>query len=247
MSGAVYFISEQAVVKRAMSDDTSKAQLSIERQIYDRLGLHPCITALLGSQQDMVILERLQYTLRHRLHELRGRGERPASGNRVRWALQIAEGLRHIHSCGVKQVDIGTYNVLLDWEDNAKLSDFAGSSLDGSKPTVAPSAHATHPRLSVSKPSVHSELFALGSLLYEMETTYQVFHDKNDGELEELFGAGQFPPVDDLLLGDVMKKCWTVAYSDANEVVTDIWLIRDRVTEGGAPMQKDNVREKVIN
>jgi hypothetical protein len=50
MSGAVYFISEQAVVKCAMSDDTSQAQLSIERQIYNRLGLHPCITALLGFQ-----------------------------------------------------------------------------------------------------------------------------------------------------------------------------------------------------
>ncbi len=91
MSGAVYFISEEAVVKRAMSDDTSKAQLSIECQIYDRLGLHPSTTALLGSQQDMVILERLQYTLRHRLHELRGRDERPAAADKLRWALQIAE------------------------------------------------------------------------------------------------------------------------------------------------------------
>ena len=120
MSGTVYFISEQAVVNRAMSDPTSKAQLNIERQIYDCLGLHPCITALLRSQQNMVILERLQHTLRHRLHELRGRDERPASANKARWALQIAEGLQYIHSRGVKQVDIGTYNVLLDWQDNAK-------------------------------------------------------------------------------------------------------------------------------
>ncbi len=127
----------------------------------------------------------------------------------------------------MKQVDIGTYNMLLDWQDNAKLSDFAGSSLDGSEPTVAPSAHATHPRLSVSNPSVHSELFALGSLLYEMETTYQAFHDKNDGELEELFKAGQFPTTDDLLLGDVMNKYWAVAYSNASEIVTDIRLIQD--------------------
>ena len=234
MSGTVYFISEQAVVNRAMSDPTSKAQLNIERQIYDCLGLHPCITALLRSQQNMVILERLQHTLRHRLHELRGRDERPASANKARWALQIAEGLQYIHSRGVKQVDIGTYNVLLDWQDNAKLSDFAGSSLDGSEPTVAPSAHATPPRLSVSNPSVHSELFALGSLLYEMESTYQAFHDKNDGELEELFGSGQFPPTADLLLGDVMRRCWTFAYSDASEVITDIQLIQDRVRDGSA-------------
>ena len=98
-----------------MSDDTSKAQLSIERQIYYRLGLQPSITALLGSQHDMAILERLRYTLRHRLHELRGRDGRPAVADKPRWAWQIADGLQYIHSRGVKQVDIGTYNVLLDW------------------------------------------------------------------------------------------------------------------------------------
>ena len=36
------------------------------------------------------------------------------------------------------QVDIGAHNVLLDQYETAKLSDFAGSSLDESKPTVVP-------------------------------------------------------------------------------------------------------------
>ena len=62
-----------------------------------------------------------------------------------------------------------------------------------------------------------------------METTYQAFHDKNDGEIEELFGAGQFPPTADLLSGDVMRRCWTFAYLDASEVVTEIQLIQDCV------------------
>ena len=77
--------------------------------------------------------------------------------------------------------------MLLDWGDTAKLSDFAGPSLDGSEPAVAPSAHATHLRLSTEEPSVQSQLFTLGSLLYKMETTSLAFHDKNDGELEDLF------------------------------------------------------------
>jgi hypothetical protein len=105
---------------------------------------------------------------------------------------------------------------------------FIWDSLD--PPTVAPSAHAAHPRLSnISKPSIQSELFALGSLLHEVETTYPPFHDKNDGELEDLFGADQFPPTDDLVLGNVVRKCWTVSYLDAGEVVTDIQLIQDRI------------------
>jgi serine/threonine protein kinase len=175
MSGAVFLISDHAVLKRALSDDTSKKQLEVERQAYERLGSHPRIPVLLGSQQDAIILERLQCTLRHRLLDLRSRQERPATLEVLRWALQTAEAIQYIHSRGVKQVDIGTYNVLLDQDDNAKLADFSVSPLDGSEPTVAPSAHATHPQLSILKPSVNSELFAFGSLLYELETTFQPF------------------------------------------------------------------------
>ncbi|KAL7783272.1 kinase-like domain-containing protein [Trichoderma ceciliae] len=131
------------------------------------------------------MLERLQYPLRHRLLSLREKQQQPSIQEVLRWALQTAEALRYIHSCGVKQVDIGAHNVLLDWDENAKLSDFAGSSLDGSKPTVAPSALSTHPKLSVTNPSVCSELFAFGSLLYEIETTYEPCHDKIDRESEQ--------------------------------------------------------------
>ncbi|OTA96288.1 hypothetical protein M434DRAFT_67809 [Hypoxylon sp. CO27-5] len=170
----------------------------------------------------MIILERLQYPLRQRLLDLRKSQHRPASHDVVRWALQVAEALQHIHSHGVKQVDIGTYNVMLDWDENVKLSDFAGSSIDDSEPTVAPSAHSTHPRLSVTQPSVYSELFAFGSLLYEMETTFEAYHDKNDGELEELFESDQYPETGNLILGEVIRKCWMAQYADASELIADI-------------------------
>jgi serine/threonine protein kinase len=231
MSGAVFSVSE-ARRAQALSDDTSKKQLEVERQAYERLGSHPRIPVLLGSQQDAIILERLQCTLRHRLLDLRSRQQRPATLEVLRWALQTAEALQYIHSRGVKQVDIGIYNVLLDQDDNAKLADFSGSSLDGSEPTVAPSAHATHPRLSTFKPSVNSELFAFGSLLYELETTFQPFHEKQDHEVEALFEANQFPSTTSLVLGEVIAKCWMVSYQDASDVITDIQSIQDRIETG---------------
>ncbi|KAI0830947.1 hypothetical protein F5Y06DRAFT_281943 [Hypoxylon sp. FL0890] len=98
----------------------------------------------------MIMLERLQYLLRQRLLDRRKNQQRPTPHGAVPWALQIAEALRHIHLHGVKQVDIGTYNAMLDWNEDVKLSDFAGSSIDDSEPTVAPSAHSTHARLSIS-------------------------------------------------------------------------------------------------
>ncbi|KAK4120095.1 hypothetical protein N657DRAFT_168585 [Parathielavia appendiculata] len=102
----------------------------------------------------------------------------PAARDVQKWALQTAVAFQYIHSGRVKQVDIGTYNVLLDTADNAKLSDFAGSSLDGSEPTVAAGVHSTHPRLSTFKPSVRFELFALGSLLYEIRDDLPTFPRK---------------------------------------------------------------------
>lgn len=231
ISGAVYFISEHVVIKKALSDDICVTQLRTERQIYERLGTHSCITKLLATHQDIIFLERLRYPLRQLLLDLRKQQQRPAVEQVVRWALQIARALQHIHSHGVKQVDIGTYNVLLDWSDNAKLSDFAGSSLDGSEPTVAPSAHSSHPRLPFTKPSVYSELFAFGSLLYEVETTYEPYHDKNDGELEELFGADEYPDTSNLILGEVIRKCWTRYYTDARKLIADVRLIQDHIKE----------------
>jgi serine/threonine protein kinase len=147
--------------------------------------------------------------------------------------LVTAEGLNHIHSRGVKQVDIGTYNVLLDRKENQKLSDIAGSSLDGSPPTVAPGIYSAHQSLSTMDPTVQPELFPLGSFLYEVETTRRPFDDKNEDEVEALFGLNQCPATSGLVLGEVIRKCWTMTYSNAGEVpvVADIRLIQDRVDD----------------
>ncbi|KAL1849888.1 hypothetical protein VTK73DRAFT_9796 [Phialemonium thermophilum] len=231
LSGAVFYVNDDVVVKRPLSEDLCKQQLDVERQIYERLGSHPRIAKLLGTVGDMLILERLQCPLRQRLLDLRSQQQRPTAQQVTRWASQTAEALRHAHSRGVKQVDIGTYNVLLDGDDDAKLSDFAGSSLDGSEPTVAPSAHATHPRLSVTEPSISSELFAFGSFLYEVETTYEPYHDKNDEELEDLFEREAYPDTDRMILGEVIKKCWTAQYTDADEMIADIQSAQRRLQE----------------
>ncbi|KAG4429865.1 hypothetical protein IFR05_014649 [Cadophora sp. M221] len=127
------------------------------------------------------------------------------------------------------QVDIGPHNILLDWDENAKLSDFAGSSLDGSEPAVFTSAHSEHPAMPAANPSVKSELFTLGSTLYEIETTYKPYPDKNDGELAKLFKANKFPDTQELILGKVITNCWMARHEDAIQVALDILHIQDRL------------------
>lgn len=229
MSGVVVEAPDLTVIKRPLPGEASEAQLEVESRIYKRLGHHPYITKVITARSNEIVLERLQYPLRKRLLELRKANERPAIQDVLRWARQIAQAFHHVHSCGVLQVDIGTYNVLLDWNEDVKLCDFAGSSLDGSEPMVAPSAHSTHPRISITHPSIRSELFAIGSMLYEIETTYVPYDGKNDGELEELFGADHYPEVGNLTLGEVITKCWTGQYVDASEIVMDIGQIEEHL------------------
>lgn len=142
--------------------------------------------------------------LRRRLLDIREQKQLPVAQDVVRWAMQTTQALQRIHSRGVMQVEIGAHNILLDWDENAKLSDFAGSSLDGSKPMVFPNAQSEHLDMPTASPSVQSELFALGSTLYEIETTYKPYPDKNDGELAKLFKANKFPDTQELRLGKVI-------------------------------------------
>lgn len=176
----------------------------------------------------MIILERLQYPLRKRLWDLRDTPAKfPTTTDVVRWAYQISSALQYVHSYGVFQVDIGAHD-MLDWGENVKLSDFAGSSIDGSEPLILPSVHSEHPSCPSTTPSVQSELFALGSTLYEIETTRQPYYDQDDYVVESLFAQGTFPGTSGLVLGDVISKCWTMKYANARETVDDIRHIQEQ-------------------
>ncbi|KAG9241303.1 kinase-like domain-containing protein [Calycina marina] len=231
VSGAIFAVSESAIIKIPLPLENCKEQLAIERKIYERLGPHPYITKLLYTHKGTIVLERLQYPLRRRLLDIREQKQLPVAQDMARWGWQTTQALPHIRSRGVMQVDIGPHNILLDWDGNARLSDFVGSSLDGFEPMVFPSAHSEHPDIPTANPSIQSELFAPGSTLYEIETTYKPYPDKNDGELAKLFKANKFPDTRELIPGKVITKCWMAGYKDASEAVVDILHTQDRLND----------------
>jgi serine/threonine protein kinase len=204
---------------------STERQLETEAAIYRRLGPHPNITKFIDFNGN-IYLERLPCTLRRHLLDLKVAGKHAPTEQILLWASQIAQAFKYIHSCGIFQVDIATYNMLLDWEDNVKLSDFAGSSIDGSEPTMCASIHAVHPQCMSIYPSVHSELFAVGSALYELETLNEPYHDKDFGEIEVLFTADQYPETGGLVLGEIIRKCWLRQYENAGEMLGDIYRVQ---------------------
>lgn len=223
VSSMVYAQSETAVIKAPVDRDRSLRALTIERSIYQRLGQdgqHPYITKLIPADGDFLVLERYQYPLRQKLWQLRNDNQVPLSRDVLRWAYQIAQALQHVHSCNVLQVDIGAHNILLDQNNDARLSDFAGSSIDGSDPEVFPSHHSQHPCIRI--PSVQSEIFALGSTFYEIETTKQPYHNRTEREVQTLFKAQDFPDTGSLVLGRIIEKCWHMEFSSVVEVTEDL-------------------------
>lgn len=227
VSGVVYIFSNSLVVKAPRGTEEARQDLATELEVYRRLGAHPSFPRLHSVQNGMLVLERHQSSLRERLMQLRQAGHRPSPSQIICWAVQIAQGLQHLHTCGVLQVDIGLHNVLLDSTDNAKICDFAGSSIDGSRPNVCPSLRSEHPTLSTQDPSFLSELFALGSLLYEIETTQVPYHNMDDADVEALYLEEIFPNTDTLILGKIIKKCWKREYFDVGQTIKDLKFVKE--------------------
>ncbi|KAK7973148.1 hypothetical protein PG988_007282 [Apiospora saccharicola] len=118
--------------------------------------------------------------------------------------------------------------MLLDLDDNLKLADFSGSSIEGSD-CRALVIYDLRCRLSnVDDPDQASDLFALGCAIYEMATGHLPYHDLPSKEVQRRFFRRKFPSLDDLkrdapLIADAIDGCWHVKTSDgfknAEEVI----------------------------
>ena len=222
ISGVIYALDENTVLKTATGLEPSVQDLEVEGRIYERLGPHPCILRCIHVESRGLVLERLVCPLRKRLRDLHQQGEVPSDETLMKWAGQIIDGLGYIHSNDVLQADIGCHNLLLDKNDDLKLCDFGGASIDGEKSTVCYERRSRHP--TIQGPNVATELFALGSTLYEMSTAEPPYSKiiSATGEIQRLYAAGEFPSVEDLMLGKIIKKCWRGSYEGTADAAFDL-------------------------
>lgn len=137
---------------------------------------------------------------------------------KLKWAYQVAEAVDLLHRNGIIHCDIKPRNLLLDPTFDIKIIDFSGSSLDGSKPASGEGTRFFLPRHWRDQPTVATDLFALGSTLYEFFQGTSPYQEIPSDEVERLFTQKEFPDISGTLCGQIIKQCWLSQIDSAADV-----------------------------
>lgn len=111
---------------------------------------------------------------------------------RCRVARQAVEAVIFIHEKGVIHSDLSVRQFLVDKNCNIRLPDFGGSSLQGSDTIVMGTAIHFLPRDEDLPNTVQSDLFALGSTIYEIMIGKKPYKGMGDEEIQHLYSAKVF-------------------------------------------------------
>lgn len=196
-----------------------------EANIYRRIGPHRRLVRLLGHSRDGLVLEYMEngdlktYLRAH--HSI-------SMSLKLKWAYQVAEAVDLLHKNGVIHCDIKPRNFLLDTALDIKIIDFSGSSLDGSKPASGEGTRFFLPRHWRDQPTVTTDLFALGSTLYEIFQGTSPCEEIPSDEVGTLFTQKVFPDVSGIPCGQIIKQCWLSQVDSAAQVQTAVGDIVSR-------------------
>ena len=193
--------------------------------------LHPCLVRMIGVTVNPTMSLVLELAPEGSLHTPLLTQER--SFSRIvlyRIAIQVASGLKFLHSINVIYRDLKADNVLLwslspDHLINCKLTDFeiaahtdpgGTKGLHGTKGFIAPEvSHMNHAR----EHSVYdhrADIFSFGMFLYQVVARRHPFHTIKPTRIEPSIEEGKRPELEDVSIAEVglyymtrvMKLCW---------------------------------------
>lgn len=117
---------------------------------------------------------------------LRRHNNKISIGRRFEWTLRAAEGLRILHSTGIIHCDFSPRNLLLDDKLQVKVADFGGCSINGSWSSAMGSARFQQPCQIEALPTIHADIFSLGSTIYEIMTGSIPYEDVSSSQVRQL-------------------------------------------------------------
>ncbi|ELR09573.1 hypothetical protein VC83_05528 [Pseudogymnoascus destructans] len=116
-----------------------------------------------------------------------------SDASRIRWARQIIEAVALVHEKGIVHADLALRQFFLDSDLNARLGDFGASGYPGQEALGMEGASHCLPRNPDEPNTFVSDLFALGSTLYELGVGDIPYRGLNDDLIENLYAKGDFP------------------------------------------------------
>jgi serine/threonine protein kinase len=201
--------------------------LALELQILERLGQHPRVVQLKGEHKDGLLLE---YLPNRSVEHYLSTHVYVAPEQRLIWGQQAADGLDYIHGRNVIHGDVSIGNILVGPDLGVKFCDIQGillplddtDALDSGVPQRDKSSTlCSDPNYMDRMDDIHS----LGTALYFIITGEMPFPDLEADEEEEIdarFQKNEFPPLERVLAGDVIRKCWLRMYNVAAEMRRDL-------------------------
>jgi len=221
---------------------------SVEQRFYQEAraaaGLqHPCIVVVyeigIDAAQDAFFIA-LEHLRGHTLEEVIGLGPLPWP-EALRITSRLADALSHAHEHGIVHRDIKPANVMIlkrgDKRGEPKIMDFGVAKLDSSKLTSAgdvlgsPGYMAPEQAME-ARADARSDLFSLGTVLYEALTGRRAFGAGSFSEIMMRLAYehpappssinGDIPPAVDAIVAHAMAKNPDQRYASADQLVEDI-------------------------
>ncbi|KAF1958342.1 kinase-like protein [Byssothecium circinans] len=232
-SGSSAFIGEvddSTILKYPLEPGGDMSRLEHEYKILSLVGQHPRIIAQKGLTDAGLYLERAANETIYK-YLIESNHDPPTLQQRVAWSREVTEAVDYIHSKGVIHCDIQPTNILVDKDLHVKLADFQGNYVSESGELVAgwcgePCRYFC-PRENEFEANIETDLFALGSTIYFIMTSHEVFPDIIGGEvgwqerINSRFASGSFPN-DSHACDVITRKCWGRRYNSAGEVLENI-------------------------
>ncbi|KAF8874575.1 kinase-like domain-containing protein [Gymnopilus junonius] len=214
-----------------------------EEAIYKTLESHPCIVKFLGTDPPTRQIMLAYLRNGNLLFHLQSNSDIPLA-TRLTWAIEIAQGVAHLHARDVIWADPRLQNVLLTDDYHAVLCDF------GLSVYKAPYSY----KFSKGPPPIYScpigynartprrrDIFGLGVILFVLLSGRFPFHtdlfpsppeeiavmDKHDASSYDVISGkcGDFdrlPPLLHSYFGSIVTKCFAIEYQSADVLVTEL-------------------------
>ncbi len=166
----------------------------------------------------------------------------------VQMAISISEAVQSLHSAGLVHGDIGSHNVTVGAEGELKVQMFAiwqafasSSSAGGSMlPLLAP--YLAPEIAQGGYPTPHSDVYAIGVLVYEMLSGRYPFHADAPVAMALKHATDATPnvrmmnPSVPVVLAEIVKKAMAKdpaeRYRDAGDMVSDLRILQDALRFG---------------